>query len=72
MPKAEEAPVYSRVHRFAVGDRVQYTDNNEWPPVVMEGTVTSFENDELTYLLVDFDDAYEARVLTEDELHRLG
>jgi hypothetical protein len=61
----------SRVHRFMINDRVQYIDNNQWPPVTMEGVVKGFTNDENTYLAVTFDDG-STKVLTEDELHRLG
>lgn len=61
----------SKMHRFEVGDTVSYQDTSEWPPVDMEGEVTSFANEEKSYLEVNFGDD-DVRVLTEDEVKRVG
>lgn len=68
----------SRMHRFRKGDKVSWSDGSEFPPVQYEGEVTGFDNDEMTYLVVslkpvDKEDAEaEERVLTEDEVTRIG
>lgn len=60
----------SRVHRFEVGDKVFYDDVAEWPVVTLEGTIVGFDNEELTYLVVDFGGDDNTKVLTEDEVRR--
>lgn len=63
----------SRVHRFMVGDRVALNHDgvdDETLNTNEEGTVTGFDNDEQTYLNVEFDNGT-TRVLTEDELRHL-
>jgi hypothetical protein len=67
-----EERIQSKVHRFEVGDKVAYTtDGHDELSMQSEGVVKSFENEEKTYLSVDFgnDDVH---VLTEDELRRLA
>lgn len=67
----ETVATQSRVHRFEVDDRVVYThDGHDELAVQSEGVVQSFENDEMTYLSVVFDDG-KTFVVTEDELRRL-
>lgn len=61
----------SRMHRLRVGDVVSYDDPSEWPPVHMEGPITGFANDELTYVNCDFGDHGE-KTLTEDEVKRVA
>lgn len=61
----------SKMHRLEVGDKVAYQDTSEWPPVDLEGEVVAFANEERSYLEVDFDDE-DVRVLTEDEVKRVG
>lgn len=61
----------SKMHRLRKGDKVAFQDNSEWPPTDMEGTIKGFENEELTYLSVDFGDD-DVRTLTEDEVKRIG
>ena len=61
----------SKMHRFEVGDKVSYQDFSEWPPIDMEGEVTAFANDEKSYLEVTFGED-DVRVLTEDEVKRIG
>lgn len=69
MPELEEM---SKVHRVMAEDRVAYTtDGNENLEVGAEGTVTGFDNEERTYLVVDWDNDYSS-VVTEDEVRRLG
>ena len=74
MATAEE----SRMHRYRVGDKVSWNDTSEFPPVQYEGEVTGFDNAEMTYLKVSLtpvlDDKAKAeeRVLTEDEVTRIG
>jgi len=72
----------SKMNRLEVGDKVSYQDVSEWPPVDMEGEVTAFANDEKSYLEVTFNKAVQegeetdvkddVRVLTEDEVKRIG
>jgi hypothetical protein len=74
MATATPEPVAeSRMHRLRVGDVVSYSDISEWPPIHREGPITSFENEECTYVSVSFTtpDALEM-VLTEDEVKRVG
>ncbi len=61
----------SRMHRFMVGDVVEYEDSSEFPPVKLEGTIVSFANVEKTYLEIAFSDE-DTRVLTEDEVRRVA
>ena len=60
----------SRVHRFQVGDNVEYTDVSTFPPTALEGKVTAFANEPRTYLVCNFTDG-SSKTLTEDEVHRL-
>lgn len=65
----------SRVHRFAVGDKVEFDpsghDHIDAPVgAKVEGVVVEFGNVEQTYLEVDFDG--HVYTLTEDEVRRLG
>lgn len=70
----------SRVHRFAVGDRVEFDpqtyDHIDAPPgIKVEGVVVSFANDEQSHLNVEITDDEGNKTIhpfTEDELHRLG
>lgn len=68
---AQAAPVESRMHRLRVGDVVAWDDASEFPPIHHEGPITGFDNDEMTYVVVDFGES-ESRVLTEDEVKRVG
>lgn len=61
----------SKMHRLRVGDKVAYQDQSDWPPTDMEGEVVGFDNVEGTYLRVSFNDD-DTRVLTEDEVKRIG
>jgi hypothetical protein len=70
-PTAPSAHEQSRTFRFQIGDRVAMThDEHDNLSVNAEGTVESFENAELTYLGVKFDDG-STEVLTEDDLRHL-
>lgn len=80
-PRREESVATaqeSKMHRLRVGDRVSWEDGSEFPPVQYEGEVTGFDNEELTYLKVnlapvaDSSATAEERVLTEDEVKRIG
>lgn len=71
VPKSQKLDAQSRVHRFQVGDHVAYTtDGHDDLKMQTEGDVVGFENDEHTYLRVDFDG--HEKVVTEDELRRLS
>jgi hypothetical protein len=61
----------SRMHRFMVGDVVEYEDTSEWPPEKLEGQIVAFANVEKTYLEIEFSDG-DSRVLTEDEVKRVA
>lgn len=67
----DEVKQQSRFHRFEVGDVVQYQDETEWPPTTLEGTITGFANDVLSYLEVDFGKVG-TMTLTEDEVKRVS
>lgn len=67
----------SRMKRLRIGDKVYWEDASEFPPVQYEGPVSSFENEEMTYLKVSLEPLGEQgeaqeRVLTEDELTRVA
>lgn len=61
----------SRNFRYRVGDKLAWNDQSEWPPVYMEGELVGFDNEELTYLVIDFGDDKE-KVLTEDEVTKIS
>lgn len=66
-----DVPEESPMHRLRVGDVVTYTDESEWPPVQMEGKIIKFENEQYSYLSVDFG-KHGILVLTEDEVNRVA
>lgn len=61
----------SRIHRFQVGDVVEYVDESEWPPTKLEGKIVGFDNEEQTYLIIDFETVGK-KTLTEDEVRRIA
>jgi len=69
---ATEAPTESKMHRLRVGDTVSFEDttDGQWPPDHLEGEITGFDNDEGSYLIIDFDG--KEKTLTEDEVKRVG
>mgnify|MGYP001306785845 CR=1 FL=1 len=60
----------SKMNRLEIGDVVAYEDGSTWPPTHMEGPISSFANDTLTHITVDFPDG--ARTLTEEEVTRIA
>jgi len=60
----------SPMNRLQIGDVVSYEDGSTWPPTHMEGPITSFANDTLTWIVVDFPEG--ERTLTEEEVIRIA
>jgi hypothetical protein len=62
----------TKMKRLEVGDVVAWMDwSNENSPVLLEGPIRAIANEELTYILVDFDDGT-TREVTEDEVTRIS
>ncbi len=87
----KQPPEQSKMHRFQVGDRVAIlhgdispADDSAAPTMNTEGEIVAFDNDEHTYLRVNFnpseypEDYADPKwtggelVVTEDEVRRVG